>query len=135
MVFKYLYMNNKRKESTAILIQIIASIISIGTVITSIILLYNLRLQIDGKEPFIQADEAQKITTINQSIILLVFITFLLANYVLYNISKDEGEDLTVYTLQIIASCLSVTSAIIGLYIVLRKRMGDLITDVENPII
>ena len=128
-------MNNKQKESNAILIQIIASIISIGTVITSIILLYNLKLEIDGDEPFIQADKAQTITTINQSITLFVFITFLFANYALYNISKEEGEDLTIYILQIIASYLSVFSGIIGVYIVLRKRMGNLVTDVENPII
>lgn len=128
-------MNSREKESNAILIQIVASIVSIGTVITSIILLYNLRLQIDGKESFIKAEEAQKITTINQSITLLVFITFLLANYALYNISKEEGEDLTIYKLQIIASYLSVIGGIIGVYIVLRKRMGNLITDVENPII
>ena len=128
-------MDNRERESNTILIQIIASIISIGTVITSIILLSNLRLEINGKEPFIEADQAQKITTINQSITLFVFITFLLANYVLYNISKEEGEDLTIYVLQIIASYLSVIGGIIGVYIVLRKRMGNLVTDVENPII
>ena len=127
--------NNKEIESIAISIQIIASIVSIGTIIISIILLYNHQLEINkGKEPFLNAEEAQKLSTFNRTLALIVFIIFLIINYVLYEISKEEGEDLQPYILQIIASLLAVGAGAIGLYVVLRERQGDNLADVENPI-
>ncbi len=128
-------MNNKKKESLAITIQIIASLISIGTVIISIILLYNEQLEINGEDPFLDAEVAQKLTTFNRILILILFIIFLIINYVLYNISKEEGENLKPYTLQIIASYFSLTAAAIALYVVLLQRGGQQVSDVENPII
>lgn len=128
-------MRNKEKESLAITIQIIASLLSIGTVIISIILLYNEQLEINEEEPFLEADTAQKLTTFNRVLILILFIIFLIINYVLYNISKEEGEDLKPYTLQIIASYLSLSAAAIALYVVLLQRNGEQVSDVENPII
>lgn len=128
-------MDNKEKESLAITIQIIASLVSIGTVIISIILLYNEQLEINGEEPFLEADTAQKLTTFNRVLILILFIIFLIINYVLYNISKEEGEDLKTYTLQIIASYFSLIAASIALYVVLLQRSGQQVSDVENPII
>lgn len=126
--------NNKEIENIAISVQIIASIVSIGTIIISIILLYNHQLEIEGKEPFLNAEEAQKLSTFNRSLVLIIFIVFLIINYVLYKISKDENEDLTPYTLQILASILTVIAGAIGLYVVLRERQGDELTDVENPV-
>lgn len=126
--------NNTEIESLSITIQTIASIVSIGTIVISIILLYNHQLEIEGKEPFLNAEEAQKLSTFNRSLALIIFIVFLIINYVLYKISKDENEDLTPYTLQILASILTVIAGAIGLYVVLRERQGDELTDVENPV-
>lgn len=128
-------MTNKEKESLAITIQIIASIVSIGTVIISILLLYNEQLEIEGKEPFLSAKQAQKLSTFNRTLILIILTIFLIINYVLYKISKEEGEDLTPYILQLVASVLTIISSAIALYVVLRQREGDLVVDVENPII
>ena len=121
-------------ENIAIIVQIIASIVSIGTIIISILLLYNHKLELEGKEPFFNAEEAQKISTFNRTLSLVVFIVFLIINYVLYQISKEEGEELEPYILQIIASLLAVCTGIIGLYVVLRERQSDQLADVENPI-
>lgn len=128
-------MSNKEKESLLITIQIISSIVSIGTVIISIILLYNEQLEINNEEPFLDAEAAQKLTTFNRILILIIFIVFLVINYILYNISKEEGEDLKPYELQIIASYFSLFAASIALYVVLLQRSGEQVVDVENPII
>lgn len=128
-------MSNKEKESLLITIQIISSIVSIGTVIISIILLYNEQLEINNKEPFLDAEAAQKLTTFNRILILIIFIVFLVINYILYDISKEEGEDLKPYELQIIASYFSLFAASIALYVVLLQRSGEQVVDVENPII
>ena len=127
-------MTNKEKEITAITIQIIASSLSIGTIIISIILLYNHQLELDGKEPFLDPNSAQKLTTFNRLVTLAILISFLLINYFLYYISKKEGENLTTYKLQIIASYLSVGAALIALYVVLKEPGGENVADVENPI-
>ncbi|MBE6151934.1 MAG: hypothetical protein E7165_01305 [Firmicutes bacterium] len=128
-------MSNTEKESLAINIQIIASIVSIGTIIISVLLLYNQQLELEKKEPILTAKQAQKLSTFNRSLILIIVIIFLIINFILYDISKKEGEDLTPYNLQILASVLTVIASAIALYVVLQERNGKQISDVENPII
>lgn len=128
-------MSNKEKESLSITVQIVASIVSIATIIISVVLLYNEQLEIEEKETFLTADQAQALTTFNRILILIILVIFLIVNYVLYKISKEEGEDLTPYVLQMIGSVLTVAAAVIALYIVFRERSGEQIVDVENPII
>ena len=127
-------MNRNEKESLAITIQIIVSFISIGTVLISIILLYNHQLELNNKEPFLSPDEAQKLTTFNRILVVIVLTIFLIINYFLYYISKEEGENLKPYKLQIVASYLTVAAALIGLYVVLKEPGGENIADIENPI-
>lgn len=133
--FKQKNVTNNEIEINAITIQIIASIISIGTIIISIILVYNHQLEIEeGKEPFLNAEQAYKLSIFNRSLALIVLIVFLVINYILYKISKEEGEDLSPYILQIVASLLTVGAGAIALYVVLRERQSDQLADVENPI-
>ena len=127
-------MNKKEKESLAITIQIIVSFISIGTVLISIILLYNRQLELNNKKTFLSSDEAQRITTFNRILVVIVLSIFLIINYYLYYISKEEGENLKPYKLQITASYLTVAAALIGLYVVLKQPGGENIVDIENPI-
>lgn len=127
-------MNRKEKESKAITVQIIVSLVSILTVIISVVLLYNHQLELENKETFLTSDEAQKLTTFNRVLVVIVLTIFLIINYFLYYISKEEGENLKPYRLQIIASYLTVAAALIGLYVVLKQPGGDNIADIENPI-
>ena len=127
-------MNRKEKESQAITVQIIVSLVSILTVLVSIVLLYNHQLELENKETFLTPDEAQKLTTFNRVLVVIVLVIFLIINYLLYYISKEEGEDLKPYRLQIVASYLTVVAALIGLYVVLKQPGGDNIADIENPI-
>ena len=128
-------MSNEEKEKLSITIQIIASIVSIGTIVISILLLYNQQLEMEEKEPFLDAKQAQALSTFNRSLILVIVTIFLIINFVLYKISKEQGEDLGPYNLQIIASILTVIASAIALYVVLQEREGEQIVDVENPII
>ncbi|MBE6138150.1 MAG: hypothetical protein E7173_00205 [Firmicutes bacterium] len=134
-------MNNKHSEENikieidAINVQIIASIISIGTVLISILLLYNQKLEMEEKEPILNATQTQKLSTFNRTLILIIVIVFLIINFLLYKISKEEGEDLKPYNLQLVASVLTVIASGIALYVVLQAREGKQISDVENPVI
>ncbi len=127
-------MNRQEKESVAITVQIIVSLISIGTVLISIILLYNHQLELNNEETVLSPDEAQNLTTFNRVLVVILLTIFLIINYFLYYISKEEGENLKAYKLQIAASYLSVAAALIGLYVVLKEPGGENVTDIENPI-
>ena len=128
-------MNNKEKEINAIDIQIIVSVVSIFAIIISILLLYNQKQEIKGEKTLFTAKQTQKISEFNRDILLIIAVVFLLVNYQLYYISKEEGEPLNSYRLQIIASYLSIIAALIALYIVRNPESRGQISDVENPII
>lgn len=128
-------MSNEEKEIIAIYAQIIGSAISIIEIIVSILLLYNEKLEIKGEKTLFNAEQTQKISVFNRTFILVTSIIFLIINYALYKISKEQGENLKPYELQIAASYLTIIAAIITLYIVLNPTNEGQVADVENPII
>ena len=128
-------MSNEEKEIIAIYPQIIGSAISIIEIIVSILLLYNEKLEIKGEKTLFNAEQTQKISVFNRTFILVTAIIFLIINYALYKISKEQGENLKPYELQIVASYLTIIAAIITLYIVLNPTNEGQVADVENPII
>ena len=128
-------MSNEEKGIIAIYAQIIGSAISIIEIIVSILLLYNEKLEIKGEKTLFNAEQTQKISVFNRTFILVTAIIFLIINYALYKISKEQGENLKPYELQIAASYLTIIAAIITLYIVLNPTNEGQVADVENPII
>lgn len=125
----------KQEEIKQLNIQIIVSLIVIITVITSITLTYNQKLDIQNKKTLFTKKQTHEISYTNRLIILITSVIFLYINYKLYLISKKEGEDLKVYYLQITASILTIIASAIVFYVVSRETVGDEIADVENPII
>lgn len=128
-------MSNEEKEIIAIYAQIIVSAISVIEIIVSILLLYNEKLEIKGEKTLFNAEQTQKISVFNRTFILVTAIIFLIINYALYKISKEQGKNLKPYELQIVASYLTIIAAIIALYIVLNPTNEGQVVDVENPII
>lgn len=128
-------MSNEEKGIIAIYAQIIVSAISVIEIIVSILLLYNEKLEIKGEKTLFNAEQTQKISVFNRTFILVTAIIFLIINYALYKISKEQGENLKPYELQIVASYLTIIAAIITLYIVLNPTNEGQVVDVENPII
>lgn len=128
-------MDNTQKEINAVDIQIVASIASIAAVIISIALLYNQKLDLKGQQTLFTPKQTQQISEFTRYILLVIAVVFLIINYQLYNISKEEGEDLKPYELQIVASYLSIIAALIALYVVRNPSNIGEISDVENPII
>ena len=124
----------KQEEINVINIQLIALFFTVITAIISIIITYNQKLELEGKENFLSAKDSLKITLFNRKLILTLSLVFLFVNFILFKISKEEGEDLKSYKLQIIASLLFTISTIIALYVVSLSNTEN-ISDVENPVI
>ena len=124
----------KKEEISAINIQLLALVFIFFSNIISIIITYNQKLNLEKKKTFLSSKQSLKITLYNRVLIVMISIVFLYINFVLYNISKKEGEDLKSYTLQIYASVFAVISGLIALYVVGLSTTEN-ISDVENPII
>lgn len=122
----------KNEEIKYIDYQIYILLISIVTTIVAIIITYNQKLSLQKKKKLFNAKEAYNITKYNRIIILITGILFLYINYKLYKLSEEEGEDLTSYKLQIIASIFVVISELIALYVITLSTTEN-ISDVENP--
>lgn len=125
---------HKNEEKNILDIQLLAIVITILTTILSFITTYNQNLELQNKKTLFTPKESLKITLFNRKLILLLSFVFLFVNYNLLKISKEEGEDLKAYNLQILASILVIASGIIALYVVSLSTTED-VSDVENPII
>ena len=124
---------HKKEEINILDIQLITIAITVFTAILSFIITYNQKLELQNKKTLFTPKESLKITLFNRKLILLLSFVFLFVNYSLLNISKEEGEDLKPYNLQILASILVIVSGVIALYVVSLSTAED-VSDVENPI-
>lgn len=122
------------KEIETINIQLITLIASLASVIISLLLTYNQKLNLEKKESLFSADTTLNITLFNRILIVIISFIFLYVNYIFYEISKKEGEDLKPYILQIIASIITIIPGLIALYVVFLSETENVV-DVENPII
>lgn len=123
-----------KQEEDYINIQIYALFFTFISIIISLLLTYNQKLEIQNKKTLFNSKDTLKITKANRTLILLLGLVFLYVNYKLYQISKKEGENLKPYILQIFSSILTVITALITLYVVTLSTKGD-VSDIENPII
>ena len=122
----------KNEEIKYINYQLIGLSITLFTTVIAIIITYNQKLSMEKKKKLLNSNQALNLTKFNRITILIVSILFLYINYKLYQISKEEGEDLKSYKLQISASTLVVIASIIALYIV-SLSTTETLSDVENP--
>lgn len=124
----------KDEEIKTINIQLITLIAALISAIISIILTYNQKKDLEGKDTILDSKQLFNLTLFNRIFIIVISFIFLYVNYKLYEISKKEGEDLKPYILQIIASIITIIPGIIALYVVSLSNTENIV-DVENPII
>lgn len=124
----------KKEEIKTLNLQIFGLVISLITLLFSILLTYNQKLKLEKKKTILNGVNTLTLSYITRILTVAIAILFLYVNYKLYNLSKKENEDLKSYTLQIIASYLSIISALIAFYVVTLSST-ETVADVENPII
>ena len=124
----------KKDEISAINIQLISLLFILFSNFISITLTYNQKLNLEGKNGILNPKSSLKAALYNRVLIAIILIVFLYVNFKLYEISKEEGEDLKSYTLQIVASIFAVISGLIALYVV-SLSSSENVSDVENPIV
>lgn len=114
------------EEIKAINIQAFVLFFSLLSVIVSLILTYNEKLNFENKRPFFSKKRNYDITLYNRILILLIAIAFLYINFLSYNSAKKKGSDdrnnINNYKLQIFVAILSVIASAISLYVVSRSK-------------
>jgi len=106
------------------------SLLFIFTLIVSLTLTYNQILIHEKKRPLYSDKTSDDILKLNRTLSLLLALGFLYINYIDKGIKEEHNLDLKSANLQIDAGLLSVTAAIIVLYV---SFMGDGQTALENP--
>ena len=121
----------KEKEEQLLNLDILASIIFIGTIIVSIFLTYNEKKNLYN-EPLIKNKTAKKINITNRVIASILVITFFYINFSNYKIAKEKGKDLKYFNLQMVASTFTLIASFFVLYIVVSDRATQT-SSIENP--
>lgn len=122
----------KNEELKYVNYQLIVIFITILAEFISLFITYNQKRALQKKPKIIEPKTLFIITLINCFIFFITGTLFLLINIKLYEISKQENENLKTYELQIIASILTVISQLIAIYVTTKSSKGQ-ISDIENP--
>ncbi len=115
--------------------QMTASILYIFFLIISISLTYNEELELLDKEPLYTRKQASNIAIFNRLLALGIVLYYLWANKELIKITEANNNDSSGLKTQMMASELSVLSAIIVLYVVAKDYDSSTygVSQITNP--
>lgn len=123
----------KKKEIKLLNLQMIGNIVFIGTLIVSLILLYNKKLSLLKAKTFLNSKEKDLIYVSNQFIVFILALIFLYINYEKYK-DYNNSKEKDLESLNLIASLLIFIATIITLYTASKEvEEGDFI--LQTPFI
>lgn len=123
-------MNNK--EVQLIKYQEYATIIYEIVLIVSFLLLYDEEKKKTKGIGIFTSKTRSSILLINRSIVVIICLVFLYANYENYKKIKNNNEDTSSLELQLFGSILVLCAALISIYVVIKNYNKDAISEFEN---
>lgn len=123
-------MNNK--EVQLIKYQEYATIIYEIVLIVSFLLLYDEEKKKTKGIGIFKSKTRSSILLINRSIVVIICLIFLYANYENYKKIKNNNEDTSSLELQLFGSILVLCAALISIYVVIKNYNKDAISEFEN---
>ncbi len=128
-------MNTKKKEIELLNIQIIATIIYLGSLILSIYLTYNDKLLLTKNKKILTEEQSNTLSIANRIVVVVLTLIYLYISYSNIKIAKEKKNKLKPFILQLMGSELSTLSTIIVLYAVLLTSGSQysIVAGVENP--
>lgn len=123
-------MNNK--EVQLIKYQEYATIIYEIVLIVSFLLLYDEEKKKTKGIGIFKSKTKSSILLINRSIVVIICLVFLYANYENYKKIKNNNEDTSSLELQLFGSILVLCAALISIYVVIKNYNKDAISEFEN---
>lgn len=122
------------KEIELLNIDISTAILFIITILISIYLTYEQKLDLLKKKRILSKKDDQYILLFNRLFVLIIVLIILYDNYENYKLAKINNKDLKPFKIQIFASILTVVTALLVLYVVLYNWDTNSVSDIENPI-
>ena len=129
-------MDTRKEELELIDIQTIVAWVLIGSLIVSLIIAHNSRLELEGNNPFWTAEEVRTITIWTRWVVLIAAILAIYINYRLLEIQKTKNtdqKDIDAVTLEFWASILAAIAATIILVAVSEANLGNELINIDNP--
>ena len=128
-------MNTDKKQADLLTLQIITTIIYLGSLSLSIFLTYNDRLSFVNKRQILTEQQSNTLAISNRVLVVVLTLVYLYISYQNFNIAKTKDVSLNPFALQTVGSELSTLSTIIVLYTVLLTCGGQysIVAGVENP--
>lgn len=123
-------MNNK--EVQLIKYQEYATIIYEIVLIVSFLLLYDEEKKKTKGIGIFKSKTRSSILLINRSIVVIICLVFLYANYENYKKIKNNNEDTSSLELQLFGSILVLCAALISIYVLIKNYNKDAISEFEN---
>lgn len=128
-------MNTKKKEINLLNLQMITTIIYIGSLLISISLTYNDAKSLLNKKPIYNTEQNKFISIGNRWLVLFLTFSYLYINYKNIYLAKDKKQNLWPFYLQAFSSELSVIASIVVLYVVIKTagEQYSIVSGIENP--
>lgn len=113
-------MNTNREEIRLLDIQIITTVIYIGSLVLSIYLTYNDKLSLLNQKEIFTKKQMINYSVFNRKLVVILTAIYLYISYENNKIAKKNNRNIRATSLQLTASQLSFISTIIVLYVVIK---------------
>lgn len=128
-------MNTQKQEADLLDLQLIATIVYIGSLIISIFLTYNDKMDVLKLDKIFTEKQNRNLSIFNRFLVVILTLVFLYASYETRKFAKIKGEKLENFNLQVMASEISLISTLIVLYVVIKSQgeQYSIISGISNP--
>lgn len=128
-------MNTKNEETKLLDLQIITTIIYIASLILSIYLTYNDKLELFEEKPLFDDKLSNKLAIFNRVLIVILSLSYLYISNKNINIVSSKKENIFPFKLQLVGSELSTLATVVVLYAVLLTsgEQYSIVSGIGNP--
>ncbi len=128
-------MNTQKREADLLDLQILATIVYIGSLILSIYLTYNDKQKVLNLKKIFTEKQNLNLSIFNRVLVVVLTGIFLYASYENKELAKIKNEKLKNFDLQIYASWFSLIATIIVLYVIIDSEGSQysIISGITNP--
>lgn len=128
-------MKEQENETRLLDIQILATVLFIGSLLLSILITYNDKQIAKNEKPPLTNKQVANLSIFNRLLVVILSLVFLYINYKSRENAKEDNEEMWPFDLQICASELSLLATIIVLYVVIETsgEQYAIVPGINNP--
>lgn len=117
--------NTSEKEIQLLEVQLITTILFIGSLLISIAITYNDILELKGEKEILSDDQENNLAIFNRVLVVVLTLIFLYISYENLQLCRVKKNNQGPFIMQILASELSALASIIVLYAVLKTAGSE----------